>query len=235
MFFGVITPICNTMAMEIPSSRNIGVIEPKLSEPKKRGRGRPSNFDRAIAVHQAMKLFWESGYEGTSFESLIAVMGISASSFYNSFGGKEQLYAEATNAYLAASGEWFLGILNDATDTRTAFRRLMEATATEFTRDDLPSGCMISVACVHVPPALHSVREMMTEHRAMARHAMEARIQRGIDEGDVSADTNVKALAAYFNVLARGLAVQARDGATSDQLLEIVQIAMQAFPAGPEL
>jgi len=209
------------------------VTEPKLSEAKKRSRGRPSNFDRATAVHQAMKLFWESGYEGTSFESLVGAMGISPSSFYNSFGSKEQLYAEATNAYLQASGEWFIGILSDLTDTRTAFKRLMEATATEFTRDDLPSGCMISVACVHVPPALHSVREMMTEHRAMARQMMKARIQRGIEEGDVPADTDAEALAGYFNVLARGLAVYARDGGTSEQLLEIVQVAMQAFPAEP--
>ncbi|KAB0496760.1 TetR/AcrR family transcriptional regulator [Pseudomonas vancouverensis] len=181
-----------------------------------------------------MKLFWESGYEGASFDNLVAAMGISPSSFYNSFGSKEQLYAEATNAYLEASGEWFIGILSAPTDTRTAFKRLMEATASEFTRDDLPSGCMISVACVHVPPALQSVREMMTNHRAMARQAMEARIQRGIEEGDIPADTNVEALAGYFNVLARGLAVQARDGASSEQLLEIVQFAMQAFPVRPE-
>ncbi|WP_433766187.1 TetR/AcrR family transcriptional regulator [Pseudomonas putida] len=206
-------------------------MEPKISEAKKRSRGRPSTFDRATAVQQAMKLFWESGYEGTSFDTLIATMGISASSFYNSFGSKEQLYAEATDAYLQASGEWFIGILRDQTDTRTAFKRLLEATASQFTRDDLPAGCMISVACVHVPPTLHSVRDMMVEHRAAARHVMEARIQRGIEEGDIPADTDVSALAGYFNVLARGLAVQARDGATSEQLLAIARVAMQAFPS----
>ncbi|MFJ3485916.1 TetR/AcrR family transcriptional regulator [Pseudomonas sp. NPDC090202] len=177
-----------------------------------------------------MKLFWDAGYEGTSFDTLIAAMGISPSSFYNAFGSKEQLYAEATDAYLQASGEWFGGILNGDTDTCTAFERLLQATASEFTRDDLPAGCMISVACVHVPPSLHSVRDMMTEHRAVARQAMENRIRRGIDEGDVPADTNVAALAGYFNALSRGLAVQARDGASAAQLLEIVAVAMQAFP-----
>jgi hypothetical protein len=74
----------------------------------------------------------------------------------------------------------------------------------------------------------------MTKHRAMARQMMEARIQRGVEEGDLPPNTDVRALAGYFNVVARGLAVQARDGATSEQLLEIVQVAMQAFPAGPE-
>ncbi|MFJ5300257.1 TetR/AcrR family transcriptional regulator [Pseudomonas sp. NPDC088368] len=210
-------------------------MEPKIAEPKKRSRGRPSAFDRATAVQRAMRLFWESGYEGTSFDVLITAMGISASSFYNAFGSKEQLYAEATDAYLTASGEWFIGILNENTDARAAFTRLLETTASEFTRDDLPAGCMISVASVHVPPALQSVRDMMTQHRTAARQAMEKRIQRGIDEGDVPADTNVQALAGYLNALSRGLAVHARDGATPEQLLEIVQVAMQAFPDSPKI
>ena len=75
----------------------------------KRARGRPRNFDRSIALHQAMKLFWERGYEGTSFDDLIAAMGISPSSFYNSFGNKERLYQEATEAYMARASEWFAG------------------------------------------------------------------------------------------------------------------------------
>jgi AcrR family transcriptional regulator len=106
----------------------------------KRGRGRPAVFDRAVALHAAMKLFWERGYEGTSFDDLIAAMGISASSFYNSFGSKEALYCEATQTYLEWSGQWFFAILNDPSiDTRTAFAHLFEATAEEFTRRRSPA------------------------------------------------------------------------------------------------
>ena len=72
----------------------------------KRGRGRPAVFDRAVALMAAMKLFWERGYEGTSLDDLVAAMGISASSFYNSFGSKERLYQEATEVYMAAAGQW---------------------------------------------------------------------------------------------------------------------------------
>src|SRR6201989_3719869 len=114
------------------------IIQGKKSEGK-RGRGRPAVFDRCAALNAAMKLFWERGYEGTSFDDLIAAMGISASSFYNSFGSKEALYCEATRTYLEWSGQWFFAILNDPSiDTRTAFARLFAATAEEFTRSDQP-------------------------------------------------------------------------------------------------
>lgn len=202
----------------------------ELGMDAKRGRGRPQTFDRAQALTQAMQLFWERGFEGTSFDELIAVMGISPSSFYNSFGSKERLYQEASETYLAISGEWFLRELNADIDTRSAFHNVLLAAAREFTRKGLPSGCMISLAGTHLPPSLHSVRDMMVRHRQVGQMAMAARIQRGIGRGDVPSDTNAETLAAFYSALSRGMAVMARDGAPREQLVAIVEIAMTAWP-----
>ena len=197
----------------------------------KRARGRPRNFDRSIALQQAMRLFWERGYEGTSFDDLITVMGISPSSFYNSFGSKERLHQEAAEAFLAHSGEWFAGELGAATDTRTAFHHVLKTAAREATLDDMPAGCMISLAGTHVPPELAALRDRMAGYRGAAQSAMADRIRRGIDEGDVPKDTNVEALAAFYSALMRGMVVQARDGASRERLLEIVEVGMRAWPS----
>ena len=189
-------------------------------------------FDRDCALHEAMKLFWERGYEGTSFDDLIGAMGISASSFYNSFGSKEALYCEATQSYLEWSGHWFSAILNDPSiDTRTAFARLFEATAEEFTRGDHPLGCMISLAGTHCSPGMKNIREMMAEHRAFSEVAMADRIRKGIATGDIPENTDSDMLAAYYSAVARGLAVQARDGASREKLSEIGRLAMRAWPS----
>lgn len=203
----------------------------KIIQGSKRGRGRPAAFDRGTALQAAIKLFWERGYEGTSFDDLIAAMGISASSFYNSFGSKEALYCEATQSYLEWSGQWFFAILNDpSTDTKTAFARLFEATAEEFTRGDHPPGCMISLAGTHCPPGMNNIRDMMVEHRAFSESAMSERIRKGIANGDVPQDCDCRMLAAYYSAVARGLAVQARDGASRDKLAAIGRLAMCAWP-----
>ncbi len=110
-------------------------------------------FDRSAALNQAMRLFWERGYIGTSFDDLIGAMGISPSSFYNTFGSKERLYQEAAEAYAEQSRKWFAAELEAPTDTKTAFRRLLEKGAQEITRDDLPVGCMISLACTQYASA----------------------------------------------------------------------------------
>jgi hypothetical protein len=124
-----------------------------------------------------------------------------------------------------------MGILDDnKLSTRGAFARLLEAAAAEFTRADLPAGCMISLAGTHVPPGLAAVREMMVQHRAVSEEAFAARIRKGVAAGDVPADTDVDVLAAYFSTIARGLAVQARDGASRDRLREIAEVAMRVWP-----
>ncbi|MFO1057337.1 MAG: TetR/AcrR family transcriptional regulator [Dongiaceae bacterium] len=205
----------------------------QLSQSPKRGRGRPPGFDRATALQQALKLFWERGYEGTSFDELTAAMGISPSSFYNAFGSKEQLFQEAAEAYMAAAGEWFRRELGTDTDTRTAFHRLLSTAVREFTRGDRPAGCMVSLACTQVPPALESLREMMAGHRRAAETAMAERIRLGIAAGDVPADADPEALAAFYSAVSRGLAVLARDGASRERLQETVDIAMRAWPAAP--
>jgi hypothetical protein len=61
---------------------------------------------------------------------------------------------------------------------------------------------------------------------------MAERIRKGIADGDVPENTDVDMLAAYFSAVAKGLAVQARDGASREKLAAIGRLAMRAWPAG---
>jgi hypothetical protein len=101
---------------------------------------------------------------------------------------------------------------------------------TQFTRDDLPPGCMISLAATHVAPALDPIRDMMAGHRALSEATLAERLRKGVAMGDLPPDTNVEVLAAFYSALARGIAVQARDGATRERLAEIAEVAMRAWP-----
>ncbi len=181
-----------------------------------------------------MRLFWEHGYEGTSFDQLTEAMSISPSSFYGTFGSKERLYQEAVSLYLTRSSEWFLAALEADTDTRTAFYGLLSAAAQQFTRTDRPTGCMVSLACMTVPPALDRLRDRMTDLRTDAQRAMVARLCRAIQAGELPEDTDPEALARFYAAVSRGMAVLARDGATHEQLQSIVDLSMRAWPS-PEL
>ena len=203
------------------------------AQSNKRGRGRPPAFDRREALRRAMRLFWDRGYEGTTFDELTTAMGISPSSFHNSFGSKQRLYAEATDFYLNETARWFADTLSGQADARAAFQALVEATAEQFTCGGRPAGCMICLAGTHVAPACDAIREMMMTHRALGEQTLKARLDEGIASGDLPGDTNAAALAAFFSAVFRGMAVQARDGATRERLLEVGRLAMRAWPDAP--
>jgi hypothetical protein len=44
------------------------------------------------------------------------------------------------------------------------------------------------------------------------------------------ATLNVRALAGYFAVVIQGLSIRARDGASRQEMLRVIDIAMQAWP-----
>ena len=56
---------------------------------------RSKEFDRDTVLKDAMKVFGDHGYEGTSTEVLMREMGIGRQSMYDTFGDKRQLYLEA--------------------------------------------------------------------------------------------------------------------------------------------
>jgi AcrR family transcriptional regulator len=178
-----------------------------------------------------MRLFWEQGYEGTSFDQLISAMGISASSFQNAFGSKEHVYEAATQLYLEEKANWFAEALSDRIGTREAFEKLIESAADAFTADTDPAGCMISLAGTHAAPDCERIRAMMAAKRTMSEDAMRKRLEAGIAAGELAPETDAASVAAFFGTVFRGMAVQARDGATRDHLLRIGEMAMRAWPS----
>ena len=196
----------------------------------KRGRGRPRLFDRTAAIQQAMALFWDRGYEGTTFDDLIGAMKLSPSSFYHEFGSKERLYREAVDYYLSVSSSHVSRVLAIHRDTRAAFEAFIEETAAFFTNGASPAGCMISLAGTHLPPHLRSVADFTKSMRKGFEQELARRLRKGVSDGDLPPGTNVKELAAYFDTVIRGMAVHARDGASRKQLMAICRVAMRAWP-----
>lgn len=66
---------------------------------KIQNRGRPKAFDEHEALTAAMHHFWEYGYEKTSLDNLLIAMGIRKSSFYATFGSKEEVFSLCLTLY----------------------------------------------------------------------------------------------------------------------------------------
>ncbi len=195
----------------------------------RRGRGRPRAFDRDVVLERAMQVFWAAGYEAASIPMLTDAMGISAQSLYAAFGSKETLYREALERYRATIGGFGARALEGEADALAAVERLLREAAASFARTVGTPGCMIAT-----PSAGATEKELAELGRTLRAESIgriEKRLARGVAEGQVRADADCAAWSRHVGAVVQGMSVQARDGATADDLLTTAEIAVQSVRA----
>jgi AcrR family transcriptional regulator len=206
------------------------INEPAINSPEEptRKRGRPRTFDRETAREKALQLFWEHGYEGTSINDLTAAMGITPPSLYTAFGSKEELYAEVLDLYRSSHGAYFPAALTEEKTVYDGISRLLRGAAETFTAG--PGGCMISTAVLSCASEVKNVADSLAAMRSGSLDMIETYIRKGISTGELPESTDARQLARFFGTIIQGMSVQARDGATVEELAGIAETAMRAWP-----
>jgi AcrR family transcriptional regulator len=192
-------------------------------------RGRPRAFDRNGALRKAMKVFWEHGYEAASISDLTAAMGINSPSLYAAFGCKEALFREAVELCNETEGADVAAALRDLPTAREAIAEVMRHQAIAYTDPEKPRGCMIVLTATTYTERSHAVHEHLADERLATEHDFRERIERGIADGDVPAGTNAATIAAFYNAVNQGMAIQARDGADRSKLSTVAESAISAW------
>ena len=221
------TEVC-TIAAEMTSTPAHTVADRKANAPRKMGR--PRSFDRASALGSAMLVFWKHGYEATSITDLTTVMGISAPSLYAAYGDKKQLFLEAVQLY-AGDPIALRRSLEEERSAAAAVRSFLTSAAITYTGKATPSGCLLASATASVSEASIEVQQTVTRVRLHIMDCIKARIDRDIDDGTLSSDTDAEALSGGVMAIAQGLAVLARDGLRRPALLAIVEVYLRSWPS----
>jgi AcrR family transcriptional regulator len=177
--------------------------------------GRPREFDPGLVEDEAMKLFWEHGYDGVSISDVTAATGVNRRSIYAEFGSKELLFERAKRRYLAGPG----GYLVEAV-TRPTAREVAEAMV--HGAADTVSGEPLGCLTVGNAPGL-------AESRDAAVHELAERFDAAVADGELAGiDTLV--LARWIAAVCQGISVQARSGASRADLHAVAEMALSGWP-----
>jgi TetR/AcrR family transcriptional repressor of nem operon len=161
---------------------------------------RPKTYERADVLRKATDLFSRKGYEGAHLQELVAVTGLNRFSLYKEFGGKEGLFLAALDAYLARMSE-LVGLLQrdppGLQNVRDFYAMLLEF--------ELPYGCLAvnTIRDKHVVPA--HVYARIEQFAASGEASFLRNLKAAHAQGDLSADTDVVALAKFLTALDMGV------------------------------
>ncbi|MET7304584.1 TetR/AcrR family transcriptional regulator [Embleya sp. NPDC005575] len=191
-------------------------------------RGRPREYDRSVALEQALVLFWERGYEATSIAELTTAMGMGAPSLYAAFGSKRQLFDEVVQSYGRTYHAFMAKALMEEPTLRRGMERLLREAAAEYTRPDRPPGCLVISAAVNCSSP--EVEQALRALRTSDVQALQRLISAAIETGELPADADAPSLALFTSVVLQGMAHQARDGANRDELEAVATLALRSWP-----
>jgi AcrR family transcriptional regulator len=197
---------------------------------EKRHRGRPREFDVDEALDSAMRVFWAKGYDGASLTDLTTAMGINRPSMYSVIGNKDELFRKAMERFLQR-GEEIIKVCMDCETARESVDTLFRAAAKMLTDPNSPGSCFTDQALISSTGVSVSIQHYLERKRRLLEDSLLARFKRAKLDGELPDSISPTDLTDYYVVIFKGMGMEAKEGASLERLLKVVDIAMECWPA----
>jgi AcrR family transcriptional regulator len=187
-------------------------------------------LDREVGLDVAARLFWERGYEGTSIADLTKAMGVTPPSLYATFGSKEELYRQALDHTIQRESKRRCEALQADMTAYEAITFYLHDVVQGISDPDKPRGCIVSTAVLQHAEENGSVARDVAARREISLQAIKTRFDSAVGEGELPAHTDTDALARFYAAVVQGMSAQACDGACTERLKRLADIALSAWP-----
>lgn len=197
---------------------------------------RPKGFDTAAALERAMELFWQQGYAATSMEQLVAAMGISRQSLYDTYGDKHALFLAAIDSYCTMLAAELLAPLMKPGAGLAELHATALGLVDFIIRYPKRRACLMANTALELAPHDAVVAAKVRSHMAAMEAAFRGAVGTAQARGEIAADRDADALARYLVAMANGLLVMGKSGASRDTLLQMAEVAAGALqPRVPQV
>jgi len=210
------------------------MVQKKSGLPEPRRRGRPRQYDPDRALAKAAEIFWKQGYAGTSLDDLAAATGMNRPSLYAAFGDKRDLYLKTLERYRDQSRAMSVKVMAESPTLRVFLKRFYEqAIDIYLAGGDEARGCYSISTAPAQATTDPAVRAFLAASIGNTDSFLASRIAKGRERGEVPANAEPQALAQVATATLHTIAVRARVGVPRKQLAALAAAAINLI-CGPE-
>lgn len=190
------------------------------------------HFDPDAALETVVQLFWRQGVASTGIQDVVAATGLNRSSLYSTFGGKQELYVASLHRYLEhRSQPMFQRLAEDERGLPAVeefFTGLIKARCSgEYAR----WGCMVSNAHAGAENTDEEVARVLDRHHQGLRDALRAALVTAQARGQLAQSADPAAAADVLALVAYGVNLRSRAGASARSLQRSVTTALGSVAA----
>lgn len=164
-----------------------------------------------------MNVIWKHGFEPSSVKALSELLGITRSSFYNTFGSREALLREAIPVYAAQSPDSPL-YAPDVARALPLICKVFRDICRARSGDPEGRGCLIVNAVCELCPDTEGLGAELADLVLGSAKNLERLLGIARDVGEIPKDANVHALALALQNLMIGLNVFCKVVRSEDEL-----------------
>ncbi|WP_167584913.1 TetR/AcrR family transcriptional regulator [Kineococcus rubinsiae] len=190
---------------------------------------RPRTFDEADVIARARKAFADTGFAGTSLDTLLEATGLARQSLYNAFGGKKELFMRAFLSDAAEAVEAVESIRHGEDSPIGRIRsQLVKVAVEQGSAQAAPSlftkaAVELSARDAEVASTVEAAFESMSRHYAACIAEAQA-------AGEIEAYADADALGTFFCAVIEGMSTLGGSGVARATLLDIGFTSMAAIP-----
>lgn len=168
---------------------------------------RPAQFHEPDVLTRSMLLFWRQGFAATSIRDLEQATGLKASSLYNRFQSKEQLFAQALEHYIERVVRFRIDRYLQREDALAGLRRFFETTY-DYIGDKRPAmACLLTNTALEKASDDAAVRAQLDRGTALLRQAFTQCLTRAQARGELAADFDCQRGARHLLLCLQGILV----------------------------
>lgn len=191
--------------------------------------GRPQEFDSNKVILAAMDTFWSNGFDGTSMQQLLKSTGLSKSSLYQSFGGKQELYIKCLEEYTLAMKDKLLTQLSLSKSGVSFIKEVLLSAAEEAKGTSIPKGCLIMNTATEFAQSNAAVSRTVNKGIDAFRVVFLTALKKARTANEIDADADLEQLSSYIVSSMSGIKSMVKGGADEKAVRSIVEVVMRSI------